>query len=814
MTRPSLRTLGLSSAIGLGLLWAGCGNILGLDEFADASFGGGDGNSTSGSNSGGDGGGGADSGGSLVITSPSTKMGALRAQVLTANQLVTWSVKETNGGRIDNNGRYLSPEIPGEYTVIATSTTDPTKFGSKTISVVPLGIEILGGKAGGRGTLDGPTSMARFEVFRGLGNTDSGLIVSDYNSLRKVYNNEVITIADVVTADPTRAPKTNEIANPTIMATNANDAWIVGSSGTCIRHLNAATNEIESVSGKCGTSVDSDNALSGDDARFKSITSIVYSAPYNKLYVCDGGRIRRVNPQTGAVKAILTFTGSAEVGTSCDYLSEHYTELLVYRQTESKAITTVPIFSGETFEDESIPDCSVGPDMRCVKKIDFPTGFNQVGISDIAYVGNDNFLYFASYSELSRCKYEAEGTALTACEKILSRDVAHPGEVIDGTLGVAPEPTIHSLPAIFADSSRFYWGDFSTIRQLNGNKVSTLAGLSGNVRAIDGNRAETRIAVPYSLALSGDGKSVFVSDILGDNCMSIRTLNIHDGSTSRFSGAECANFDDGFSDGESNVATFGMLVDMKYHNGSLFAMDGLANAIRKISTSGTVTTFVGKLNQSGYEEGQTGLEAMFNFLGGYGFPQFATDNTYFYVADSGNHAIRRIEIGEGDIAGAVTTLAGGENGTALGDGSNAQFMSPSGIAYDDGVLYVADIESKLIRQVTQSGKVSAFLGIQGSNEDIDGGVSKAAFANPSKLQADGMGNLYILGADEDSCSIRRIDIASRTVHPFIGTPGLSGIVAGPIPGTIGCSLNMGIDANGDLIFVDTKDGVVAAVRPL
>jgi DNA-binding beta-propeller fold protein YncE len=69
-----------------------------------------------------------------------------------------------------------------------------------------------------------------------------------------------------------------------------------------------------------------------------------------------------------------------------------------------------------------------------------------------------------------------------------------------------------------------------------------------------------------------------------------------------------------------------------------------------------------------------------------------------YVADAGNHVIRRIDSG-----GNVTTFAGyGVPGYADGTGASAQFRLPTGVVYNsnDNAFYVADSGNNRIRRIT------------------------------------------------------------------------------------------------------------------
>ena len=71
------------------------------------------------------------------------------------------------------------------------------------------------------------------------------------------------------------------------------------------------------------------------------------------------------------------------------------------------------------------------------------------------------------------------------------------------------------------------------------------------------------------------------------------------------------------------------------------------------------------------------------------------------VADPGNYRLRRITFRSDGKALGVTTLAGsGRFGARDGDGQNADFVLPAGLAVGpDGTLYVADAGNSLLRAV-------------------------------------------------------------------------------------------------------------------
>jgi sugar lactone lactonase YvrE len=187
------------------------------------------------------------------------------------------------------------------------------------------------------------------------------------------------------------------------------------------------------------------------------------------------------------------------------------------------------------------------------------------------------------------------------------------------------------------------------------------------------------------------------------------------------------------------------------------------------ATPYTFTTLAGDAGNAGSADG-IGRAARFNNPNG-----VAVDTAgNVYVADSGNHTIRKVT-----PAGAVTTLAGlaGSPGSADGTGSAARFFQPSGLAADPaGNLYVADSRNSTIRLVTSAGTVTTLAGIAGSPGNTDGPSSAAEsnaaqFCDPHDVAVDRAGNVYV--ADTANQRIRKVTtkgivvtIAGPTGSPF------------------------------------------------
>jgi sugar lactone lactonase YvrE len=215
--------------------------------------------------------------------------------------------------------------------------------------------------------------------------------------------------------------------------------------------------------------------------------------------------------------------------------------------------------------------------------------------------------------------------------------------------------------------------------------------------------------------------------------------------------------------------------------------DSRNNAIRK-RASLSVFTAAGSI-MSGFVDAAT-TNARFSTP-----YSVASDGGFnIYVADGGNNAIRKI-----DFSGNVTTLAGGTSGDVDGQGRAAQFRTPFSLAVDRaGNIYVADFGNHKIRKVTPSGSVTTFAGT-GVAGFKDGPALEAQFNNPQGVAVDSIGNVYV--SDTHNNAVRMIS-ATGQVSTLAGAIE-SGFVNGP--GELArFNLPMGIalDASGNIYVAD------------
>jgi sugar lactone lactonase YvrE len=220
-----------------------------------------------------------------------------------------------------------------------------------------------------------------------------------------------------------------------------------------------------------------------------------------------------------------------------------------------------------------------------------------------------------------------------------------------------------------------------------------------------------------------------------------------------------------------------------------------------------VTTLAGQVLVSGAVNG-TGTNAAFCDPAA----MVADANGNLFVADSRNHAIRKITPG-----GVVTTFAGklGVAGSANGTGTKAQFNSPSGLAFDPaGNLYVSDTGNGTIRKITSAAKVSTFAGVAGAGGFLDGAAGAALFSSPLGIAVAPDGTVYV--ADSGNHCVRKI--AGGVVSTFAGFPRVWGSVDargtnaqfnGPVGIVFDSRTNLFVsDANNDTIRKIAPDGTV------
>lgn len=341
--------------------------------------------------------------------------------------------------------------------------------------------------------------------------------------------------------------------------------------------------------------------------------------------------------------------------------------------------------------------------------------------------------------------------------------LAGPSTLLFGTTdGTGSAARFHNPRGVAVSSSgTVYVADTenNTIRMITAaGVVTTLAGNFNTAGSADGTGTAALFNFPNSLAVDASG-NLYVADEGNNTIRKITTAGVV---TTLAGNAGNA----GYVDATGTLAKFnrptGVAVDS---GGNVYVTDDANNLIRKISSTGVVTPLAGVPGTAGSADGTgytTVAPSTFNRPS-----STATNSTTgdIYVADTNNHVIRKIT-----TAGVTSTIAGSalQSGSTNATGNAARFFSPSGVALDSsGNIYVADTGNHIIRKITTAGVVTTLAGTAGISGNTNATGAAASFNLPSSVAVDAAGNnVYV--ADYNNHTIRKID-SSGNVSTFAGS---------------------------------------------
>ena len=404
---------------------------------------------------------------------------------------------------------------------------------------------------------------------------------------------------------------------------------------------------------------------------------------------------------------------------------------------------------------------------------------------DVALDGSGN-LYIADTSNHRIRKVDSSGNISTVAGN------GTQGYTGDGVAATAAGLRVPSGVAVDG-SGNLYIADTLNhrIRKVDSSgNISTVAGTGTFGFSGDGGAAvAARLRTPRGVALDGSGNLY----IAARNNHRIRKVDASSGNISTVAGTGTSGFS-----GDGAAATAAQLnfpQDMALDgSGNLYIADRDNQRIRKVDSSGNITTVAGTGTQGFSGDGAAATAAQLNAPRAMALD--GSGNLYF--ADTGNQRIRKV-----DSSGNISTVAGGG---PLGDGGAAvaaRLNFPWGVAPDgSGNLYFADNFNHRIRKVDPSGNISTVAGTGTSGFSGDGTAAVAAqLHNPYGVALDGSGNLYI--ADRDNQRIRKVDSTGNiTTVAGTGTSGFSGDGAAATAAQLHNPYGVALDGSGNLYIAD------------
>ena len=513
--------------------------------------------------------------------------------------------------------------------------------------------------------------------------------------------------------------------NPQAVAVDANGNLYIADTGNAVIRRLTAAGALETVAGLQGFPGSSD----GDrfSARLGKVLSLV-AHPDGNLYVVDAGvnpkdsiSVRRVSPNG----SILTLTAPYQFGYLSDIAVDSKGMLYVSDQVADTIyqVTTggqISLFAGVP----KLSGTANGPGLTA--QFNLPAG--------LAVDANGN-VFVADYKNFEIRKITPQGVV-----SVYSGFAGKPG-IANGT--VANSLFCAHSPIRFDNAGNLYVGEghapfYYDIRKITPNgTVSSLVGGAGEPEFADGVGTAARFNQPGGIAPDANG-NLYVADS-GYNV--IRKVSVKDGSVITILGTPGVA---GFSDGTGGFVT------------------------------GTISLSILPLSQAtisspGSASGTSGVLFQYQIL--------SSDQQVSFAAD-GLPLGLSVDRGSGVISG--TPAKGGTSTVTVAatrPGGSVQFNVPSGVVVNaSGVVYVADSQNQVIRQIAQNGEVSTLAGTPGVTGTADGPGSLASFNFPSGIALDSRGNVFV--ADSGNCTIRKVT-PDGIVSTIAGTAETSGSANGP-----------------------------------
>jgi sugar lactone lactonase YvrE len=241
--------------------------------------------------------------------------------------------------------------------------------------------------------------------------------------------------------------------------------------------------------------------------------------------------------------------------------------------------------------------------------------------------------------------------------------------------------------------------------------------------------------------------------------------------------------------------------------GNLYIAETASHVVRKVDTTGNITTIVGTGTQGFDGDGGQATACLLDSPQG-----LVADTNSLYIADSHNHRVRKVDF----AGGKVTTIAGTSSAGSNGDGgaaASATLDLPMALALDGkGDLYIADAGSHRIRMVDATGRISTVAGtaVQGFSGD---GASAAAslLDSPGGLTIDSAGNLYI--ADTHNSRVRKIDHVTGIITTLAGSgaQGYGGDSSASQTAKLALPRGISLDQQGNVYIADAANHRVRRV---
>ncbi|MEB0136431.1 NHL repeat-containing protein [Actimicrobium sp. CCC2.4] len=584
-------------------------------------------------------------------------------------------------------------------------------------SATQPGLSLVAGSPGGAGNLNGVGSLARFAYPGSMAvDTAGNRYIADQNNnqIRKVRpDGSVSTLAGASASTPGAADGRGAAArfySPVSIAIDrAGMLYVADSVNHTIRKV-SPQGVVTTLAGRAGDPGSADGR--GSAARFFDPKGVAVDVAGNVL-VSDSANqtIRKISPDGN----VTTLAGSANNVGALDGIRSaarfSYPEALV----TDAARNVYVVDRGNGLLRKITPAGIVTTLASGVNGVNFKDITGTVkGYVDLAGLAIDanGILYGADQSAGKIHRITRQGVVTTL--PFDARPPGQPREIMP--LGIAVDPS----------GTLSVTGQYSVYVVTNGTTFKRLAGLPPELALVNGAGAQARFNLPWAVTSDATG-NWYVADAGNSMIRKITPAGV----VSQLAGSGKWGNVDGTGTEASFKAPKGIVADPL---GNVFVADTTNSTIRKITPAGVVTTIAGAPSSTGSTDGPGNLA---RFSSPEGIAIDAQRN--LYVGDTGNHTIRKISTSGvvSTLAGSP-----GRYGSEDGTGAAARLASPRSMSVDQaGNVYV--ISYRAVRRITPAGVVTTWAGQALAFGNVDAVGEDARFGYLLALTADAAGNVYV-----------------------------------------------------------------------
>jgi uncharacterized protein (TIGR03437 family) len=337
--------------------------------------------------------------------------------------------------------------------------------------------------------------------------------------------------------------------------------------------------------------------------------------------------------------------------------------------------------------------------------------------------------------------------------------------------------------------------------------ISTVAGSGSTTYSGDYGPATLAGMAPISLARDAAG-NLFIADRASPNGSRIRKVS-RSGNISTVAGGGATDpyHVGGVAINDGLYNPYGVAVD---NVGNVYCThDNGGAAVFKVDTSGMLTLFVGGNSDNFSGDGGPAAAAQLNTPAG-----LATDAAgNLYIVDAGNQRIRKVNTSGTitTVAGNGSSTSSGDGGAATQAGLNNPIATAADAA---GNIYIADGFGQRVRKVDTSGTITTFAGTGQAGYTGDGGPAASAQLNfPSGVAVDPGGRVFI--ADRNNNVIRMVD-TSGVITTIAGNQSRAGFAGDGGPATsaqLSAPTFLVVAPDGKISFVDSSNNRIRQLTP-